>query len=267
METWEQAGRVPYSTIMLLLLALACVPTEFTEAPFDADTGDTDSAPDTGDTSGAGDTSDTGENGETGDTDAGPPTFSRDVFPVYAEVCGDCHRVWGGPDDPERVYQEFVDPSRQPRPIVVAGDRDASWLYDKIAHERPEDGKEQMPPVCTHLGAEEITDLAAWIDAGAADDESWRTFYEFTWMSRHCHNCHEDWGGQDAEGVLAYLTTHSESDMALIKPGDSAASLLYLKVASDTPPFGDRMPLEFAKLDAATVESIGSWIDAGALND
>ncbi|GDX81291.1 hypothetical protein LBMAG42_31020 [Deltaproteobacteria bacterium] len=250
---------MPYSTIMLLLLALACA----SDAPDSSSTSDTD----TGDTSSAADTGDTADSVDTGDSDPGPPTFSRDVFPVYAERCGDCHRDWGGPDDAERVYDALLDPDREPKPIVVPSDREGSWLYDKVAHERPEDGKEQMPPVCTHLEAEELTDLAAWIDAGAANDETWRTFYQFTWMSRHCHNCHEDWGGMDADGVLEYLTTHSESEMPLIKPGDSASSLLYLKVASDMPPFGDRMPLEFEKLEASAIEAIGLWIDAGALND
>ncbi len=249
---------------MLLLLSIACVADPADSAPESVDPGDTASGADSAD---AADTGDTADTGDSADTAAGTPTFSRDVFPVYASTCGDCHRDWGGPEDPDRVYEELLDATRLPQPIVVAGDRAGSWLYDKISHERPEDGKEQMPPVCAHLEPQEITDLAAWIDAGAANDETWRTFYQFTWMSRHCHNCHEEWGGMDADAVLDYLTTHSESEMALIKPGDSASSLLYLKVASDTPPFGDRMPLEFSKLDVTVVEAIGLWIDAGALKD
>jgi len=56
-------------------------------------------------------------------------------------------------------------------------------------------------------------------------------------------------------------------DLLLIKPGDSAASLLFLKVSSDTPPAGETMPIFGAKLTSSELAILRDWIDQGAVNN
>ena len=50
-----------------------------------------------------------------------------------------------------------------------------------------------------------------------------------------------------------------------VVPGDAAASPLFDKINQESPMFGDRMPLRGAVLPDAAIETIGRWIDNGAL--
>lgn len=49
----------------------------------------------------------------------------------------------------------------------------------------------------------------------------------------------------------------------LVKPGDPDASLLYVKIATDNPPIGSRMPLGGA-LSGPDIQAIRNWIAVGA---
>ena len=52
-----------------------------------------------------------------------------------------------------------------------------------------------------------------------------------------------------------------------VVPGDSAKSLLYLKVSSNNPPVGVRMPRFTPPLSGTDIGLIRDWIDQGALNN
>ena len=53
--------------------------------------------------------------------------------------------------------------------------------------------------------------------------------------------------------------------MILVVPGDRDASLLYRKI--DGTDFGSQMPLIGGPLSPEQIETIGIWIDEGALNN
>ncbi|HEX8793523.1 MAG TPA: YCF48-related protein [Polyangiaceae bacterium] len=91
-----------------------------------------------------------------------------------------------------------------------------------------------------------------------------------------CHNGSAAPGGLDMSdpetayaslvGTTAAGPACGTSNLTRVVPGDSAHSLLYLKVKG-TPPCGSRMPLDLPVLSSAAIAQIKSWIDAGAKND
>jgi hypothetical protein len=245
--------------MLLLAFLSACeppdTPTDDKGTEADADT-DTDADSDTD--------SDTDADTDT-DTDADTgPSFSGDVYPVYRTYCGDCHESWGG-YDASRVYTTLLE-GELGEPFVVPGDRAGSWMYDKIANDRPADGKDRMPVATELVDDATLGRMRDWITAGANDDATWQGLFFPVWYDRHCHNCHEEWG-EDSHTVLANLLMIEDGAYPLIDPGNPDNSLVYLKIASDTPPWGERMPIRYDYLDAHTIERIGQWIDAGALDN
>lgn len=53
----------------------------------------------------------------------------------------------------------------------------------------------------------------------------------------------------------------------VVIPGDADHSLLFLKVALESPPFGARMPLGRAPLPVSKIRLIEDWINQGAKNN
>ncbi len=98
-------------------------------------------------------------------------------------------------------------------------------------------------------------------------------------LTTACAGCHSPGGLADLFGIEMFLregeaydaivnkTSVFRSDLTLVVPGDSAASLFYLKVASDTPPIGDRMPRSAPVLTDEELATIRDWIDEGAENN
>ncbi|MEE9295811.1 MAG: hypothetical protein V3W34_12740 [Phycisphaerae bacterium] len=94
-----------------------------------------------------------------------------------------------------------------------------------------------------------------------------------------CATCHRDGGIADQAGIalrlvedLAFdmlLNNNSVQDQSLsfVQPGDSASSLLFLKISSDSPPVGSRMPFQLVPLSDARIATIRDWIDQGALDN
>ena len=92
----------------------------------------------------------------------------------------------------------------------------------------------------------------------------------------NCTVCHVSGGIAEFTGQL--LTAEEsfgsivnqpsfQSEFIRVVPGDAEASLLFLKVSSDSPPVGARMPLGGAPLSDADIALIGDWIDEGAANN
>jgi mono/diheme cytochrome c family protein len=195
------------------------------------------------------------------DTDVDTPSYSEDVFPVYALYCGDCHASWGGPDAPDEVYDALLEGERG-EPFIIPGDRANSWYYDKIANDAPADGKARMPVATDPVDAETLADWGTWITDGANDDADWQVLFQSTWMRMHCHNCHDTWG-RDSSTVLESLLTLTERGYPMIDPGNPDNSYVYLKLGS-SPPYGATMPLRFDYLTDEQIEAVGAWIDSGA---
>ena len=95
-------------------------------------------------------------------------------------------------------------------------------------------------------------------------------------MDANCISCHVSGGIADAilhlnsgESFAALVNQPSVQDASLthVVPGDSASSLLFQKVSSDSPPVGARMPLGGAALSRSDIDLIANWIDQGAVNN
>lgn len=94
-----------------------------------------------------------------------------------------------------------------------------------------------------------------------------------------CTVCHSPGGVADLSGIALQLTEDVAYDLlvnqasvqdesfTLVVPGDSASSLLFLKINSNSPPIGDRMPLFSSVLSADEIALIRDWIDQGAMDN
>lgn len=96
----------------------------------------------------------------------------------------------------------------------------------------------------------------------------------------HCTSCHAAGGFGSTFGGGSMVLTSGQShattvdqasaqrpDLLLIKPGDSASSLLFLKVSQDTPPSGETMPLFGDRLSSTELAILKDWIDQGAADN
>ena len=94
-----------------------------------------------------------------------------------------------------------------------------------------------------------------------------------------CATCHREGGIADRAGIDLRLTADEAFDMllndnsvmdptlAFVVPGDADLSLLFLKINSDNPPVGERMPFLNAPPDADQIALIRDWINQGALDN
>lgn len=98
-------------------------------------------------------------------------------------------------------------------------------------------------------------------------------------LSQKCATCHAAGGFGSAFGSNLALNSGAtfgstvnqpsdqRPDLLRVKPGDSANSLLYLKVSSNNPPVGATMPLLGERLSSSELALLRDWIDQGALDN
>jgi mono/diheme cytochrome c family protein len=98
-------------------------------------------------------------------------------------------------------------------------------------------------------------------------------------FERSCVSCHRPGAFANLSGIDLVLTagqsraslvnqpSSQNAALTLVVPGDSAASLLFLKVSSNMPPVGSTMPLFGARLNSSELALIRDWIDQGALDN
>lgn len=98
-------------------------------------------------------------------------------------------------------------------------------------------------------------------------------------FQQNCVECHRRGGFADQRGISMRLSVDeawgsivnqpSSQDSAItrIVPGQVSESVLYLKISSDSPPIGVRMPFQRMPLSAANIERIRLWIEQGALDN
>jgi hypothetical protein len=64
-------------------------------------------------------------------------------------------------------------------------------------------------------------------------------------------------------GKMATGAECADDGLTRVVPGDSASSLIYLKLTA--PPCGDKMPPDPAMLSAEKIDLVKQWIDEGAV--
>lgn len=110
----------------------------------------------------------------------GEVSFSRDVAPLLARSCADCHAPGGFADRSGspldlRASSSFDELVNRPsvvladRVLVVPFDADASYLLEKVTSARPAAG-ERMPLFDAPLSSAEVALIRAWIEKGAPRD-------------------------------------------------------------------------------------------------
>jgi hypothetical protein len=102
------------------------------------------------------------------------PRFNRDILPILADNCFQCH----GPDEPARKAKLRLDTregavaKRRGHAAIVPGDSAASELIRRVSSQ---DASDVMPPPSTNksLKPAQIERLRRWIDAGAPWGKHW----------------------------------------------------------------------------------------------
>ncbi|MGH1347214.1 MAG: hypothetical protein ACRBN8_36975 [Nannocystales bacterium] len=240
-----------------------------------------------------------GGSGEESGTGGGEVSYSADVRPIFASHgCLACHH------DDSAVDVDIVDPFSAPNGLVGSintwaeaypegntpelnvepGDADASFLIDKLVDPYVTDpaiGGGPMPLNLERLTDQEITDLRAWIDAGANNDDTFTDviapiFGDETRLGARggkCTYCHNSFGAQspnltdpfDPETGAVGVPSLFDSTSMIIEPGNAEGSVLVQKVeATAAGAFGGPMPPSYEPLAEAELETVRAWIEAGA---
>lgn len=287
-------GDVRRWALCLALLPVACGDDD---APADATATSTDTDASTATDTGDADTEDATEGGS---TEGAEVSFSGDIRPVLGRYgCIVCHHDnsaididIGAPFEApnglvgsENTWAVVHPEGNTPALNVEPGSPDGSFVLNKIGDPSlidPATAGAPMPLNIEPLTADELADLRAWIDDGAADDEVFadriRPIFgdETTLGSRSgkCTWCHHSFpGGQrpnltdpfdpmtGAVGVASIF----DAERMVIAPGDAANSVLVLKVEATEPgALGSPMPQQFGQLTAEEVEAVRLWIEQGA---
>ena len=95
------------------------------------------------------------------------PTFAKDVLPILADRCVDCHGAKKQKaalrlDSLEAVLKGYED-----GPVLTKGKPEASTIIKLIS--LPQDDGDRMPPKGEPLSAEQVQVITRWIAAGAPE--------------------------------------------------------------------------------------------------
>ncbi|HSI35131.1 MAG TPA: DUF1549 domain-containing protein, partial [Tepidisphaeraceae bacterium] len=104
-------------------------------------------------------------------TNAGPVDFDRDVRPILAQHCYECH----GPDKSKgglRLDQATAigRPGKSGKVAITAGHADQSELIRRVT---TTDADDRMPPEKERLTSVQVATLGSWIDQGAKFETHW----------------------------------------------------------------------------------------------
>ena len=204
--------------------------------------------------------------------------YNSDVRPILAQACFSCH----GSNELARQADLRFDTRQFVDTHVVAGDADASTLFQRLTTEEPIG---RMPPISTGrtLTDDQVNTVRLWIESGAewgseladADVSAVQVTDRFInferevrpILSQNCFSCH----GPDEQGRQRGLRLDVEDGLygdraqfggPVIVPGNAADSLLYQRITADSAT--NRMPRGGEALSEGEVETIKIWIDQGA---
>ena len=191
-------------------------------------------------------------------------SFRAVLVPIYAQKCESCHDYWGSSGDPSALWERFVEDGAQN--LIQPGDPANSVFYTKmLSTDHPDfpSGK-RMPYEAESVSSSELSRLSTWINDGASE-EGFNAYTEIhEEFDYQCKNCHDYFGASTVDDMYETLLASEVNGMLLLEPGDAEGSLVYVKLAGGTQPFGDSMPLHHGPISEAELDLIEQWIQDGA---
>jgi hypothetical protein len=206
--------------------------------------------------------------------------FDRDVRPILSRSCYECHGVAVAESNLRLDLRERILSGGTSGPVVLAGNAEASSLYQRVVSSDPET---RMPWYKEPLSAPDIDVLRRWIEEGAfvpdtptvpgsalpAASGRWSFNRDVRPIIAECYVCH----GPDRNQRQAGLRLDREeaakavlpSGNVAIVPGDPAKSALLMRVTHSDE--SKRMPASSSgkpRLSEANVETLRRWILDGA---
>jgi hypothetical protein len=222
-------------------------------------------------------------------------SYRADVLPIFEAKCVSCHHrnnavkvILTDIFDPElgMINRPNTWTNSEKKILVVPGDPDASALVLKVEATELEfkvDG-DLMPWNIPLVTEAQLRSLGAWIDAGAADDGTFRTairpiFGDGVSLGSRggkCAYCHHSFeGAYQPDLVDAFNPQTGAVDVASyygglrIAPGNASESVVYLRSSpTEIPPrLEPLMPKHYERLTPREIEIVREWIALGARND
>lgn len=99
---------------------------------------------------------------------AADPTFGKDIAPILAARCLNCHGPKRQKNDLRLDSAEAVKKGGKNGPVFIAGNPDKSPMYFRIT--RPAGDEDRMPATGELLTKQQTDTIKAWIAAGAKFD-------------------------------------------------------------------------------------------------
>lgn len=200
-----------------------------------------------------------GNNGGGSNVDTGI-CFTRDILPIFVSNCAKagCHDAISKMEG----YQ-FTDYNTIVAKNFVAGNANATELYEKITEDKPD---KIMPPLpSSPLTAAQIALIRRWINEGAKNTSNCGTLCDTNKIAyatniqpifdKYCKGCHS--GGAAPKGIL--LDTY----VGVTAAANSSSLLGAMKHSAGFTP----MPQGGAKLSNCEIRQVEKWIEAGKLNN
>jgi len=232
---------------------------------------------------------------DTGDGGTGEVSFRRDIAPVFADKCNFCHHADSAtemdltdPFGPEGfilrqsiAFKEYEDDQEF---LVDPGNPEASFILTKVDGTQldPKVEASPMPLVIEPLNQDELDLVAAWIEGGAQDDDSFTPVenifgFQDQTLGRgfgKCTLCHYPDAPPPGLDILDVFGPDGLVDVPAslggvrVVPGDVEQSFLMNKLTGDLAAGdGDEMPLVTEPMTPDEVADLRAWIAAGAQNN
>jgi hypothetical protein len=126
----------------------------------------------------------------------------------------------------------------------------------------------------TDVDTDTDADVDADADADADTDADTDSDVPGTWSAdvlplyvANCQDCHTVWGSSaEPSLLLENLLTIEVSEWRLVTPGEPELSAYYMKL-TESPPYGDQMPVQLAFFSESELAALSNWITDGAPED
>lgn len=280
--------------IVCVLVALAaCTRSEPADTEDSPDTNDVSIAQAPGDAGGGREQTAPQEQSDSRDeTEAQQVSYRRDVRPIFVGKCISCHHdrnavrvILTDPFHPELgiINRENSWKQSSREYLVVPGEPEESALMLKVTETdlEPKIEGNPMPWNIPYLGDTDLADLAAWINAGAENNDTFRRvivpiFGDGVSLGRrsgNCSYCHHPWeGGYEPNLVDPFVSDTGAVNVESvygglrIDPGNAAESVVYLRSNIELIParLEPPMPKHYERLTDEEVSAVREWIRMGA---